>query len=139
MQPQLADRIRSYGQRVDAAETVLREQHGFSEAKISVLRDGVNSEIERVHACVLAATGRQPTFETWDEVEYSDAYPAAEAFLLAEQITDPIVVKAVRNFVWHHAALKLQLEIEDMRDMEDAESVGGADTWDDDILGDGDD
>lgn len=126
MAPQLVDRIRPYGERADAAAKALREQHGFNPDRIEILRDRVNTEIDRIHGEVMAAGGGRPTFETWDAVEYSDADSVADIFIAAEGITDATIAQGVRHFVQQHAALKLQLEIEDMRDMEDISDLS---TW----------
>lgn len=103
--------IKPYADRADAASDVLQKTHGWTAEQVGELRETINYHVEAVHRELLAAMGEVESSESWDEVEFDEGRIAAEAYAREKGISDETLLGAIRQFGYHHAALKLQLSI----------------------------
>lgn len=121
------DNLQEYGRRSDAAAAELREA-GFTQ--IDELREAINTHVNGLITRIkhLAGSNLADQWEEVDAIECSEGITAAMAFARRAGINDEALLKVIRNFGLHHAALVLKLELDSLTDQmctEDSPYEGG--------------
>lgn len=111
--------IFKYGENADKAAKELTGL-GVETSKVEALRIHLNGALENIELAFRKAMKlAMPSEDSWDSVNYGDGQTSALEWARQEGITDQAILKAIGNFGFHYASVKIQLHLNECRDLAD--------------------